>query len=404
MSNKARVLLPGARLGLLGGGQLGRMTALAARAMGYRIWTLDPQPDCPCAQVADHQLQASFADDAAARELARACDVVAYEFENVDLRLAQTIEQHGYLPQGSHLLAVTQQRLREKHAVAAAGVPVTAFRAVRTRRDLAAALAELGLPCVLKTTRGGYDGKGQWLLRSTADAARVPDAVFHGDAAVEPAGESDTALEAPLVAEAFVPFVAEVSVVVARTAQGDVVSFPPAENVHQDGILRFSIVPARLPQEVLRRAQKAAERVAVALDAVGLLAVEMFVTADGRVWFNELAPRPHNSGHYTQDACSTSQFEQFVRALCGLRLASPRLLSPVVMANILGEHLPAVMRHLPAWPGDAKLHLYGKAEAKPGRKMGHVNVLAPRLEEALELLRTLQVWGPLDLPAPRLSS
>ncbi|WP_197029293.1 5-(carboxyamino)imidazole ribonucleotide synthase [Alicyclobacillus macrosporangiidus] len=412
-----RVILPGQTIGILGGGQLGRMMAIAARQMGYGVTTLDPTPQSPCGQIADHQVVAALDDAEAARTLARHSDVVTYEFENVDAAVAEALEQEAYLPQGSRLLYVTQHRLREKTAVQSAGVPVAPFRPAADRAGLRRAVADIGLPCVVKTTRGGYDGKGQWVIRSLDDLAAIPDAVFTGGAKPALAGVLDGAggpaavwaradaaetdagaaaaddVAAPLIVEGFVPFVAEVSVLVARRADGRMVSFPPAENVHQDGILHLSIVPARLPDAVLARAVAAAERVAVALDAVGVLAVEMFVTADGQVLVNELAPRPHNSGHYTIDACDTSQFEQHVRAICHLELAEPRLRTPVVMVNVLGQHLDAVLRGMPHWPGHVKVHLYGKREARTGRKMGHVNVLADDVQTALAEIQRLGVWG-----------
>ncbi|SFV06488.1 5-(carboxyamino)imidazole ribonucleotide synthase [Alicyclobacillus macrosporangiidus] len=411
-----RVILPGQTIGILGGGQLGRMMAIAARQMGYGVTTLDPSPHSPCGQVADHQVVAALDDAEAARTLARQSDVVTYEFENVDAAVAEALEQEAYLPQGSRLLYVTQHRLREKRAVQSAGVPVAPFRPVTDRAGLRRAVADIGLPCVVKTTRGGYDGKGQWVIRTLDDLAAIPDAVFTqavvsapagaGGPAAGPCAEAETDGEsaagddvaAPLIAEGFVPFIAEVSVLVARRVDGRMVSFPPAENIHRDGILHLSIVPARLPDAVLARAVSAAERVAEALDAVGVLAVEMFVTADGEVLVNELAPRPHNSGHYTIDACDTSQFEQHVRAICHLELAEPRLRTPVVMVNILGQHLDGVLRGMPHWPGHIKVHLYGKREARAGRKMGHVNVLADDVETALAEIRRLGVWSGAAVP------
>ncbi|MCL6517425.1 5-(carboxyamino)imidazole ribonucleotide synthase [Alicyclobacillus sp.] len=404
---EARVIRPGQTIGILGGGQLGRMMAIAARQMGYGVVTLDPTPDSPCGQVADHQVVAALDDAKAARELARRSDVVTYEFENVDAAVAKALEQDAHLPQGSRLLHITQHRLREKAAVRAAGVAVAPFQPAWDAASLRAAVEALGLPCVVKTTRGGYDGKGQWVIRGEEDLAAVVESAFsaRSESAARAGGdpapgatlasarvEPDEVDEAPLIVEGFVPFAAELSVLVARRQDGRMVSFPPAENIHRDGILHLSIVPARLPEAVLAAAVEAAERVARALDAVGVLAVEMFVTREGRVLVNELAPRPHNSGHYTLDACDTSQFEQHVRAICHLELARPKLTSPVVMVNVLGQHLDGVLREMAAWPGHVKVHLYGKREAKPGRKMGHVNVLAEDVEAALAQIRRLGVW------------
>lgn len=376
---QSKQIKPGATIGILGGGQLGRMIALAGRAMGYRFVTMDPTPDAPCGQTADEQIVARYDDVEAAMRLAAASDVISYEFENVDAQVAEVLESKSYVPQGSRLLRITQNRIREKTAIQEMGIPVAPFRVVASLADLQQAVRELGLPAVMKTATGGYDGKGQWVLKREEELAEAYDTLAK-------AGTE-------LIVEQFVPFELELSVIAARNPDGDLAVFPTAENVHQDNILHLSIVPARVSAEIRERAERIALTIVEKLDVVGLLAIEMFLTPDGKLYVNELAPRPHNSGHYTMEACATSQFEQHVRAVCNLPLGSTELLTPVVMVNILGEHLQPVLDRIDALPRSAKLHLYGKAESKEKRKMGHLNVLAPTVEEALGLIEKLEIWS-----------
>jgi 5-(carboxyamino)imidazole ribonucleotide synthase len=379
-----RVIPPGATIGVLGGGQLGRMLAHAGSRMGYRFVTLDPTPDSPCGQTAE-QIVAGYADREAARELARRADVITYEFENVDAGVAAMLEAESYVPQGSALLHTTQHRLREKRAVEAAGARVAPYAAIASLAELKAAAARLGLPAVLKTATGGYDGKGQWVLRGEAD--------------LEPAWLEAERAGTELVLEKFIDFAMEISVIAARRPSGEVRTFPPAENVHVNNILHLSIVPARIGEDVRREAERLAVSIAETLGVVGLIAVEMFVAKNGAIYVNELAPRPHNSGHYTIEACRTSQFEQHIRAICDLPLGDTALLTPVVMANILGEHVAPLLEWMrerdPAAERlgvEPKVHLYGKADAKPKRKMGHVNVLAPDVGAALEWISQSKIW------------
>ncbi|WP_134687235.1 5-(carboxyamino)imidazole ribonucleotide synthase [Brevibacillus migulae] len=380
---QAPVIKPGATIGILGGGQLGRMIALAGRAMGYRFLTMDPTPDAPCGQVADEQIVAAYDDAQAALELAEKSDLITYEFENVDATVAEILETKSFVPQGSRLLRITQNRIKEKTAIQEMGIPVAPFRVVASLQDLEAAIEELGLPAVLKTATGGYDGKGQWVLRKHEELGQA-------FAELSKAGVE-------LIVEQFVPFTMEVSVIAARSLSGEVSTFPAAENVHVNNILHLSIVPARVSADIELRAKQIAEQIAEKLEVVGLIAVEMFVTADGSLYVNELAPRPHNSGHYTMDACVTSQFEQHLRAVCNLPLGSTRLLSPVVMVNILGEHMDATLAMVEKLPPTAKLHLYGKKESKEKRKMGHLNVLAATTEEALAIIDDLQIWNKVEV-------
>jgi 5-(carboxyamino)imidazole ribonucleotide synthase len=374
-------VLPGATVGIVGGGQLGRMFAVEARRMGYRVAVLDPGADPPAAAVADEHLRAPFEEVDACLELARRSAVVTLEWENADVstlrRMAEIVPVHP----SPAVLEVAQHRVREKDAARRLGVPTAEYRAVRTRAELDAALREIGAPAILKTARMGYDGKGQALIRDPAEAGAAFDALA--------AGADDFILEAR------VPFSAEVSVVCARDPEGRTAAFPVAENEHRGGILHLSVIPARVPPEVAAEAVRIAEALAEGLGVVGLLAVELFVTGEGRVLMNEIAPRPHNSGHYTWEACAVSQFEQQLRAVCGLPLGEPRLLRPAAMVNLMGEdagtglHRPGIARALEL-PGTA-LHLYGKAEARRGRKMGHLTVLAGSADEAAR--RALEAWA-----------
>ncbi|MDX6153631.1 5-(carboxyamino)imidazole ribonucleotide synthase [Marinococcus sp. PL1-022] len=371
-----RVMKPGQTIGILGGGQLGRMMAFAAKPMGYRVAVLEPKSDSPAGQVADIEIEASYDDRDGADSMAEVCDVLTYEFENIDAETARLLENTLYLPQGSQLLHTAQHRLREKQAIEAADIKVAPYHQVTSREELSAAVEQIGVPSVLKTCRGGYDGKGQVVLKAEEDA----------EAAFEALGGSDGK---ELVLEAWIPFQKEISCIVTRSVHGETGVFPVGENIHVNNVLHQTIVPARISRFVNEEAIRIAHRLAEHVDLVGTLAVEMFVTDDDTVYVNEVAPRPHNSGHYTIEACETSQFEQHIRAVCGLPLGPAGLKQPVVMTNILGEHVEAVTAHMEEWSKD-HVHLYGKDEAKPGRKMGHWTVLREDLQDALE--RSSDVW------------
>jgi 5-(carboxyamino)imidazole ribonucleotide synthase len=389
MSNEAdkqpvKTLLPGSTIGILGGGQLGRMMANAGSAMGYRFIALDPALDAPAGQVAD-QIVAAYDNHEAARELAKRSDVITYEFENVDADVAAMLMAESYVPQGSELLYTTQHRLREKRAIEAAGVQVAPYSEIRSVDELREAAARFGTPCVLKTAVGGYDGKGQWVIRHEGEIAEAYETLSR--AGVQ------------LVLEKFIRFDKELSVIAARSPQGEIKAFPAAENIHVDNILHLSIVPARISEEVQREAEQLAIRIAEGLGVVGLIAVELFVTADGELFVNELAPRPHNSGHYTMEACRTSQFEQHVRAVCNLPLGDTTLMSPVVMVNVLGQHVDPLLELMSRRDESAerlgaspKVHLYGKKEAVVKRKMGHINVLAPDTDAAISWIVETNIW------------
>jgi 5-(carboxyamino)imidazole ribonucleotide synthase len=370
MSSKPLPILPGATLGILGGGQLGRMFTIAARTMGYKVMVLDPDFASPAGQMADVHLQADYTDHGALKQLGAACAAVTTEFENVPAASLIELANQCRVSPGAAAVAIAQDRSHEKSWLAENGFATAPFALVYSEGDLRAALAEVGTPALLKVARFGYDGKGQVRV-TTFDEARAAFDAFGGQ---------------PCVLEGFVKLEREVSVVLARDDAGQCALFPVAENRHENGILDVSIVPARVSDSVAQQARDMARAVADKLGYVGVMAVEFFI-ADGRLLVNEIAPRPHNSGHYTLDACVTDQFEQQVRALCGLPLGDTRLLSPVVMVNILGDrwhdggpHWDALLAH-PA----IKLHLYGKEAARPGRKMGHFNVLDADLPKALLL-------------------
>jgi 5-(carboxyamino)imidazole ribonucleotide synthase len=363
-----KTIKPQQTIGILGGGQLGRMMALSAREMGLRVVVLEPGKDSPCGQVADRQILAGYEDREGAKQLAEISDVVTYEFENIDAETAEWLEQNANLPQGSRLLAVTQHRLREKETLVKAGVPVAPYRPVSDIKSLNDAIKELGYPSVLKTCRGGYDGKGQFVIRQESDLEIAAQLLEK---------------EQDCVLEAWLTFEKEISVILTRSVSGEIKSFPIAENIHKDNILHQTIAPARISTDTAEQAKKLAGSIAAELELVGTLAVEMFVAHDGEIFVNELAPRPHNSGHYTIEACETSQFDQHVRAVCNWPLGNTDLIKPAVMTNILGEHYETVLEHIGKL-GEAKLHLYGKKEAKAKRKMGHITVLGETVEDALK--------------------
>jgi 5-(carboxyamino)imidazole ribonucleotide synthase len=354
-------LKPNSTIGIVGGGQLGRMSALAAARLGYRCHILTPEPDSPAAQVSAGVTLGDFEDPESLRRFASQVDVVTFEFENVSAEGLDLLASLRPVRPSPSVLRLSQDRVAEKSFLNNAGVPTAPWREVTSLAGLEAAVADLGLPAVLKTTRLGYDGKGQALLRGAGDLA---PAFKH-------------LAPKPLVLEGFVDFGCEISVVVARGVAGDVSAFDVVENRHRDHILDITLAPARISETLALAARNLAIQVAEALDLVGLLAVEMFVTADGRVLVNEIAPRPHNSGHWTIDACPASQFEMHIRAVAGLPLPPAVRHSDAVMKNLVGEAETALWPEILATPGLIP-HLYGKAEARPGRKMGHVTRLFPR--------------------------
>jgi 5-(carboxyamino)imidazole ribonucleotide synthase len=364
------MILPGATLGILGGGQLGRMFAMAARTMGYGVIVLDPDQDSPAAQLANGHICASYTNSLALDSLARECAAITTEFENVP---AESLEYLSGLcpvrPSGG-AVAVVQDRIREKRFLQGNGFETARFAVVEQRNTLWEALKHVGTPALIKLSRSGYDGKGQRLVRNLGEAQLAFD---------------DLGAK-PCVMEQWIDIQTEVSVVIARGDDASTVAYPPSENWHRDGILDVSVAPARILPMTADAATRIALQIAAFLGYCGVITVEFFVLKDGSLLVNEIAPRPHNSGHYTLDACLTSQFEQQVRALCGLPLGGTTQFCPAVMVNLLGdlwhEGREPAWEHVLCNPR-AKLHLYGKFEARPGRKMGHYTCLAPSVEDAL---------------------
>jgi 5-(carboxyamino)imidazole ribonucleotide synthase len=380
-----RQVLPGASIGVLGSGQLGRMFAIAARRMGYRVHTYSPGYDTPTGQVADLEVDGPYEDLEAVTRFAAGVEVVTFEFENVPAATAAAAARAAPVRPSGEVLHVTQHRLREKTYLSQHGFPVTPYRAVRSLAELEAGLVELGYPALLKTAGWGYDGKGQVRITGPADAA---------------AAWQTLAASGEAVLEAFVHYEREVSVVAARGHDGQVVDFGVIENHHVGGILDISLAPARISAVCERRAKEITRAVLESLAVVGVLCVEFFALPGDELLINELAPRPHNSGHLTFDACVTSQFEQQQRAVCGLPLGATDLLRPAAMANLMGEQWrggePRWVEAL-ALP-DVKLHLYGKSDPRPGRKMGHLTALAGSAEAAAQRVaeaRARLLRGPL---------
>ncbi|MEY5026670.1 MAG: hypothetical protein RLZZ244_2198 [Verrucomicrobiota bacterium] len=365
--------LPGSCIGVMGSGQLGRMLAIAARRMGYRVRTFSPDRDTPTGQVADEEVCAAYEDEAAVRAFARGVDVLTFEFENIPVETVDWAAEHCVVRPSGRVLHICQNRLREKRFLSGAGFPIAAFEPVQSAAELQAAVAKLGCPSVLKTAAFGYDGKGQRKVTAGADL----EAIWRGFEG------------ASAVLEAWVPFERELSVIVARGVDGQTETYPVCENVHANHILDVTLVPARIEPSQASEAARLAVGVAEALDLVGVLAVELFLLGDGRILINELAPRPHNSGHFSFDASVTSQFEQQLRAVCGLPLGSTASLRPSAMANLLGDVWSGGE---PDWVAvaampEVKLHLYGKAQARAGRKMGHLVAFGDTVEQAAETVR-----------------
>jgi 5-(carboxyamino)imidazole ribonucleotide synthase len=373
---KISQLMPGAVIGIVGGGQLGRMMALSAKYMGFRIGVLDPTSDCPTAQVADFQVTADYDDREAIAELARRSDVLTYEFENVDADALDQVANEVAIPQGTDLLRVTQDRIHEKTFINEHGIGTAPWRAVNSYADLTAALDEIGYPAVLKTDTGGYDGHGQLVLRSAEDLAQV-------DPTDVPAS----------ILEGFVDFAFEASILVSGDGS-NYVTFPIVRNIHKNNILHLTLAPAQISDETAKIATDLALRLAEGFKLAGTLAIELFVLRDGSVLVNELAPRPHNSGHYTIEACSIDQFDAHIRGIAGWPLPQPVLLSPAIMVNVLGQHVEGTRAAI-ATHADWNFHDYGKADAKHNRKMGHVTVLGSDPEELAQEADASGIWDDL---------
>jgi 5-(carboxyamino)imidazole ribonucleotide synthase len=373
------VIPPGATIGLLGGGQLGRMTGYAARSLGYDVHVLDPDPDCPARAIASRTTTASFRDAAAAADLARHVDVVTLEIEQIGPDALAAVSNIVPLRPSAEAVIIVQDRLRQRTWLAANGFPLGPWRPAVSAADASAAVAAMGRS-VFKKPVGGYDGRGQARVGHQDDAA--------------PAWESLGA--GPVLVEQFLDLELELSVLVARGPEGSMIAYPPAVNHHEAGVLDWSVWPGALPPDVVKSAIEVAEGIAERMGIVGLIAVEMFLTRDGRLLVNELAPRPHNSFHHSERGASTSQFEQFVRAVCGLPLGSVDVLRPCAIANLLGDlwegGAPDMAGALSV--ADVRLHLYGKTAARPGRKMGHLSSVGATIDEAREkVLRARDIFA-----------
>ena len=374
-------ILPGATIGILGGGQLGRMTAMAARSLGYHLAALDPDPSCAARFVVERCVTAALDDAHAAGEMARGCQVVTLEIEKVSLAALEAVALHAPMRPGARVLAIIQDRARQKAWLAQHGFPLGPYREAADAAGLATAVRALGGPVFAKATQGGYDGKGQVVLRDAELSAVAWDELGRAPMVVEKALELDS----------------EISVMVARRPAGQMAVYPAALNHHENRILAWSVLPAPLPERTARLAAELARSIAEQLDVVGLLAVELFLTRSGELLVNELAPRPHNSFHATEVGCATSQFEQQVRAVCDLPLGSPDSLRPAAISNLLGDlwlsHPRPAFDLALALPG-VRLHLYGKRVARPGRKMGHLSATGKTPDEAVELVqRARQLLG-----------
>jgi 5-(carboxyamino)imidazole ribonucleotide synthase len=375
--NRTDFIQQGKTIGIIGGGQLGQMMAISAKYAGMKVITLDPTPNCPCGQVADRQIVAEYSDIFAINELAERSDVLTYEFENVDLNALKDVSDKVAIPQGTSLLYITKHRIREKNFLRSAGCQTAPYVAVKNMSDLRKAVKQIGYNCVLKTCEGGYDGHGQEVLHSDADlnSDHVKEILATGDC----------------ILEGWVPFKLEASVMVARNANGEISVFPVSENYNKDEILHLSIVPARIPHDIYIKAQKIAVQIAEAIDLRGILGVEMFILDNGDIYINELAPRPHNSGHYSIEACNFSQFDLHDRAICNWPLPKIKLLSKVVMVNVLGQHVAGIHQIIsdkPNW----HFHDYGKAEVRHNRKMGHVTILTNDIEKTIVEITATRIW------------
>jgi len=370
------IILPGSTLGMLGGGQLGRMFTIAARTMGYEVIVLDPDSESPAGKLATNHICADYADEVALGYIAKNCDAITTEFENVPASTLELLAKSSPVRPGAKAVTIAQDRIQEKNFLKDNGFSTAPFAVIQSFEDLQQGIQQIGTPAILKVARFGYDGKGQFSIKTESDIDKAWE-TLQGEACV---------------LEQRMPLDIEVSVVLARGIEGEVSCYPVSENIHEDGILDVTVVPARINKELEANVIDMAKQIATALDYVGIMAVEFFIS-NGKLLVNEIAPRPHNSGHYTLDACVTDQFEQQVRAVCGLPLGDTTLLSPVVMINMLGD-----IWHngeSPKWEKllnhpNVKLHLYGKREARPGRKMGHFNVLSSNIDDALTLAKDLK--------------
>ncbi|BAK21791.1 5-(carboxyamino)imidazole ribonucleotide synthase [Melissococcus plutonius] len=369
-------LLPGQVIGIVGGGQLGKMIALSAKKLGFYVGVLDPAADCPASQVADWQLLADYNDIDALKELAQYTQIVTYEFENVSVEALTEIEDLVSIPQGTDLLAITQDRLLEKSFLEDNNIIIAPYATIVSPTDIQDAIDGIGYPCILKTTHGGYDGHGQYILHNPSDLVPAMELLRQG----------------ACVLEALIPYEKEISILISGDGQKNYTTFPVVENIHKNNILYETIAPARIADEVIEEAERIARVIAEAVNLAGTLAIEMFLMKSGGIYVNELAPRPHNSGHYTIEACSFSQFDTHVRGICSWAMPKVDLLSKAVMVNILGDEIYGTLnliKEKPQW----QFHYYGKKETKPKRKMGHITILTDSIETTLEEISNTTIWN-----------
>ncbi|WP_177239821.1 5-(carboxyamino)imidazole ribonucleotide synthase [Thermoactinomyces sp. DSM 45891] len=378
-SNPSPLVVPGQTIGVLGGGQLGRMIILEGRRLGYRFVVLDPDSDSPAGQIADEQIVGSYDSVMAIEQFTNKSDVVVYELENIDPDTVRMIESIKPLPQGSDLLCWMGHRGQERKVLQDAQIPITSYQVVTSKAQLIEAIEQIKLPCVLKVLTKGYDGKGQWVIHTLDDPFPPVEVIEKG-----------------ILVEKFVPFVKEISVIVARDMSGKVEIYPPVMNIHRNQILHMTISPAPIKDGIRGRVEQIAYQLASKLRFVGMLAIEMFVLVDGTILVNKLAPRPHNSGHITMDITTTCQFEQFIRAVTGLPIHQPIRNDHGIMVNLLGEHQESFLDYFAKLPSCAKVHWYGESVAKEGRKMGHINFIGESLQDLLELVNEIPIWEPLS--------
>lgn len=371
-----RFIQPGSTIGIIGGGQLGRMMTFCAKEAGYRVIVLEPGEDSPAGQVADEQIIASYDDREALEQLAQKSDVITFEFENIDYDALHWLQDKAYVPQGAEIIRVTQDRILEKQSLTDAGVKVAPYAVINNEQDLLEKINEIGIPSVLKTSRGGYDGKGQYVIKEKSDITQAQKLLEHG----------------PCVLESWIAYDKEISVVMTGGINNELTFFPIGENIHVNNILHETIVPARTNTNIEEKVHALAKKIAQHFQLVGTLAVEMFLTEDGDIYVNELAPRPHNSGHYTIEACNISQFGQHIRAVCGLPLQEIYLLQDAVMVNVLGQHMEKSVAQM-AEKRDWSFHFYGKAEAKHDRKMGHITIATKDIESTLQIIEASNIWN-----------
>ena len=375
MRQLPNIIIPGKTIGIIGGGQLGRMMALAAKQMGYSVGVLYPKKNCPAAQVADWQIVAKCNDEEALMDFAMKCDVITYEFENVDASKIETLNKTVAVPQGSELLSIAQDRILEKAYLEMNNINLAPYATIVTLEDIKTATNSIGFPCVLKTIRDEYEEKGQVFLYGEEDIPKCNELVKTGTC----------------VLEAWIPFERELSIVISRNAAGDTSIFPTAEIIHRQNVLKETIVPARVSEDVAQEVERISKTIAEGLDVVGTLGIELVLTASGALYVSELVSRPHSSANYSIDACSTSQFETHIRAICGWPLPKITLLSKAVSVTILGEQLDGVEQQIQLKP-NWHFHYYGKKEADKGRVMGHITILTNDSDKTIENIDDTGIW------------